>query len=247
MNLLLFGSCVSRDSMPHLEARGHRLGLYVARQSIASIGHPVSDPAFTARHLPSKFQERLYHGDLAGDALNRIRAAVVSSEAATALVWDLTDERGGILQGPHGQILTRSSDAETAGFFSDLPEAWEHAPFASLRHLSTFIDAAQAFTLAIRDLGIAHHALVLANRWAAVDDTGAATPPSFGMDAATANAALDSYYEVLEALGWSVLDPGVEAVAATHHQWGLSAFHYTDSYYQAATEVLCAHLDATGV
>ena len=247
MNLLLFGSCVSRDSMPLLEARGHRLGLYVARQSIVSIDHPVSDPSFTTRHLPSRFQERLYRGDLAGDALTRIRESLSASTGPTALVWDLTDERGGFLRGPDAQVLSRSSDGEAAGFHTERPAGWELVPFASLRHLSSFIDAAQVFTAAVNDLGIADHALVLANRWAAVDDTGAATPPSFGMDAATANAALNSYYEVLEALGWSVLDPGVEAVAATHHQWGLSAFHYTDSYYRAATEVLCAHLDATGV
>ncbi len=247
VNLLIFGSCVTRDTVPLLEAEGHRLCLYVARQSVTSIGHPVADPHFTDRHLDSPFQERMYRGDLAGNALTRIIEAQAAYEGPCALVWDLTDERGGILCDASGAVLTRTSDAAGAGFLDDVPERWNRHNFGSLQHWLMFKEAAEDFADVLHRIGLWERTLVLDNRWAQVDADGHATPQSLGLAATTANGALSTYIDLLRSLGWRIATPDIAPVADAHHRWGLTPFHYTDEFYGSIARAILSHLDGQSI
>ena len=243
MNLLVFGSCVTRDTVPLLETQGLHLELYVARQSVTSIGHPVSDERFTSQHLTSRFQDQMYRGDLLGDALERITRAARRAQGPCALVWDLTDERGGVLVDADEAVLTRTADIAGAGFLNDVPSTWTLHNFGSLQHWLMFKDAAEDLAEELRRLDLWEHTVVLDNRWAEVDVDGTPTPPSLGLGASAANEALGNYVDLLTSLGWTVVAPDAEPVADTHHQWGLTPFHYTHGFYEAAARAITGALE----
>lgn len=244
MDLIAFGSCVTRDTVPALEQHGLHLDLYVARQSVASIGHPVLDEHFTSRHLTSKFQDRNYHGDLRGDALERFARSSRRTGRHCAMVWDLTDERGGVLVGPDGAVLTRTSDITTAGFLADVPDNWSPHHFGTLHHWLMFKDAVEDLAENLRRLSLWENTVVLDNRWAEVDSEGNPTPSSMGMAATDANEALGMYVDLLRSLEWKVATPEVTPVADPGHRWGLTPFHYTPDFYTAAADALVNTLHA---
>lgn len=244
MDLVIWGSCVTRDAAEFLDPARWHLTCYVARQSVASAGHPVTDPTLTALRLPSTFQDRMYHDDLAGNALARVRAAIRDS-ADTLLVLDLIDERGGMDAHPDGAVLTRTPESVGTGAV-DLVEAegstWKRHNFGSLQHWLAFKDGAEDARRAVEDLGLWERTYVLRAHWATVDTDGEEPPPSFGLRAVTANESLDLYYDLLDSLGWRFIDPesdGSTPVADPAHKWGGTPFHYTRPYYDA----ICAGLN----
>lgn len=64
MNVLIIGSCVSRDIFNLPAAQDLQLSLYVARSSLASIFSPIPFKDTYSAHVKSPFQKRLVEWDI---------------------------------------------------------------------------------------------------------------------------------------------------------------------------------------
>ncbi|WP_131333575.1 DUF6270 domain-containing protein [Schaalia vaccimaxillae] len=234
MKQLILGSCVTRDAYEYADQSRWQIGLYIARQSLTSIGHSASIPHLDAYQFASPFQNRLFHGDLTGNAVEEIKKAVQRhGPGDAALVLDLIDERGGIYRNAAGAVFTRSSDGGAKDVYSNLPHGWELHGFGSMTHWTLYAEAAKSLKSALIELGIWDRTRVIKAQWALTDVDGNETPGSMGFTADTANEVLAGYYHLLAEGGWHMVDPGVTPIADPNQRWGLAPFHYTREYYEA--------------
>ncbi|MBE6475767.1 MAG: hypothetical protein E7Z95_09410 [Actinomyces succiniciruminis] len=225
----VFGSCVSRDTVEVLHGRGWRVGAYVARQSLLSAGSQAPAHALDLDGLDSPFVKRVHAEDLAGDRHSRLAAAAPDTDV---LLWDIVDERLGVLELPDGELLTRTTEGLTAGLYDSLVGA-RLLEFGSDEHFERWAAALPAWHAELADLALADRTLLLQTAWALEDEDGAATPTSWGMGAPEANWFSQRYYQAAaEVTGVRVLRlPDELTLAGTHHTWGPAPFHYQDAAY----------------
>lgn len=231
--VFIYGSCVSRDTFEHDDAKPYQVTTYIARQSLISAATPPREPVVPTSSLTSPFQRRMVEWD----ARSTLFAAVKkNAPRADLLVWDLFDERLGVHVHPDDTATTRTP--ETIGLLSSMPDAGapppELVPFGSPRHRKLFATALDAFTQVLHATGTYDRTVLLAPSWAARTVDGEPTPTSFGITAAVANATTPDYLALVRDAGISVVQPPAEAcVASPDHRWGLAPFHYADSVYAA--------------
>lgn len=231
---VMYGSCVTRDAFEFAPKGTFRRSAYVARQSMISIDRPAAVPALETFVLDSRFQNRLFHGDLRGDAIDRVvESAAKIAHDDLAIVVDLVDERGGIFLHPSGAVLTRTIDGHDSGAYELLDDEWTLHGFGSMKHWTLYAAAAERTKERLQEAGLFDRVRVLTVKWAERDETGADTRGSFGFFASTANEVLEGYYETLRNGGWRLIAPEAQPVADAHHKWGAAPFHYTREYYDA--------------
>lgn len=232
--VFIYGSCVSRDSLEHAGPERYTVTRYVARQSLVSAygGSARVEPGGT---ITSPFQRRMVEGDAEGNLLAVLRAHVESTDL---LLWDLTDERLGVLVAPDGAILTRSVDLISADIAPRL-DGWRHVPFGSDEHFTVWAAALDQFCADLRLLGLLNRTVLLAVPWAASTDDGGPVPRSFGVSSGEANALLERYYRAAETHGVRVERvPEDLAVAGADHRWGRAPFHYAHRTYDAIVAIM---------
>ena len=106
--ITVYGSCVARDAAREMEKRGWS----VARQSLISAGRPADVGDVDLSLLPSPFARRSFLSDMVGN----LEAQLTSVAARTdLLLWDLTDERLGVLETAPRAFLTRSDGGPLQG------------------------------------------------------------------------------------------------------------------------------------
>lgn len=238
----IVGSCVTRDAVPYFPDTWS-LHTYIARQSWASIDRPVSDPVLTEHHFASPFQDRMFHGDLAGNAIERIKEFCHAKDVTDPLVLiDLVDERSGFMQRGLDEIFTRSYETLSTDIYDRLSDDWELHTFGSIIHILHFTEGAAKLKETLEELGVFSRTRVLGVSWAEVDNHGQPTPTSLGMSAQEANEIYQVYYGILSDMGWTVVTPRIDAVAHTQHQWGLAPFHYEKNYYLSMIDAVSASL-----
>ncbi|MGZ9568254.1 DUF6270 domain-containing protein [Alcaligenes nematophilus] len=103
MNVLIIGSCVSRDIFNLPAAQDFQIPLYVARSSLASIFAPIPFRDIYSEHVKSPFQKRLIEWDITKKSLGRIKSAV-----ADVVIMDSIDERFNLATLPNGGRFTAS-------------------------------------------------------------------------------------------------------------------------------------------
>lgn len=239
----IYGSCVSRDTFEYLRPQGYALTTYVARQSLLSAYSRLDEKDLPPIRTTSAFQHRMIEGDWASSlprALARARGRV------DLLLWDLCDERLGVLRLPSGHYVTRSVDTIATGLDGRLKaEGATHLPFGSARHQHQFGTRLAHFRQRLLHLGLLDRTLVLAPDWASRCDDGSPTPPSFGLTPDRANAMFDGYHQAVEeAVGVPVLRFGADEVeAASGHQWGRAPFHYTHKVYEQMVRAIARHVE----
>ena len=130
--ITVYGSCVARDAAREMEKRGWSVERYVARQSLISAGRPADVGDVDLSLLPSPFARRSFLSDMVGN----LEAQLTSVAARTdLLLWDLTDERLGVLETAPGAFLTRSAEALTAGLYKGLAARFLELGTAEHLHL----------------------------------------------------------------------------------------------------------------
>ena len=221
----IYGSCVARDTAADL-GDGWRILQYTARQSMLSAANGASEVA-GAVVLDSPFQRRMVEADIAGDALEVLRASAVN---CSILLLDIMDERLGVYAIADGSFITKTWELEKSGILTAQTEHPQLIEFGTDEHFSLWQQAAVKVAEAIHELETP--AIVLAPPLADhdLDDE----PLDYlGRPISEWNILFARYYDALESLGLTVLHPSTElAVADKNHQWGLAPFHYAKPMYE---------------
>ena len=225
--VLIFGSCVSRDTFAFLPD-SFRLLSYVARQSAISVGAPAAGVQERLTRLPSSFQDRVVRGDVRGDFLETVERL---SPKVDLLLIDLIDERGGVVH-VNGGYVTKLAELWNAGGAAATARGRRIA-FATDDHFALWSAATHRIAERLRALDLFDRTLVLRTPWASTMPSGADVPvPSWMTRPDTANAQYVRYFAHLEALGHRIVSlPESQAQSTESHRWGPSPFHYTDEAY----------------
>jgi hypothetical protein len=236
--VLVYGSCVSRDSFEAFDPTRFVLHSYHARHSLISAFSPLAPDVVDAARLPSPFQRRMLTEDVTAAVVGRLTSP---DRPPDLVLWDLVDERLGVLELPDGGFLTVSNELLASG--ADLPDGTRHVPFGSDRHFHLWTAALSRFSDLLTAAGLSSRTVLLLAPWAARTSDGRPTPWSHGIPADRGNELYWRYDEAAAAV------PGVtalrmspaEAVGAAEHRWGPAPFHYTEDFYRlVATRFLAA-------
>lgn len=240
--VLVYGSCVARDTVEFAAADSVDLRGYVARQSLISVNDDASVHLPEALEIESKFQERMIRADFAGNLLSRLSDMAGEIDV---LLWDLADERHGVHRFADGTIVTRSIDTIRAESVAAVLEATEHIPFGSDEHFALWRAQVDTFDERLRELSLFDRTVVLDVPWALRTTEGKTTPWSMGVRAGDANKHYQRYYDYLRQTGHHMVELPAEIVLADpDHRWGLAPFHYTPEVYR---EVLWQLREVHGV
>lgn len=227
LRITIVGSCVSRDTVEARDPQSYALVRYMARNSTISVdtnarGHLPEDLA-----MDSPFQQRQLELDAEGD----LRQVLTYLEPETdLLLWDLCDERHGVVRYPDGSYLTRSIDILGNEALKTCLEDGEAIAFGSDQHFHRWQLAADRFVGFLREEKLLSRTLVLAVDWAERTTQGKTTPWSMGTKPREANLLYARYYDHLRSLGLPLVVVD-EPLADPDHRWGLAAFHYTPEVY----------------
>lgn len=242
VRVVVYGSCVARDTIDLAAAAFTEVPTYVARQSLLSAGSDASAQFPRDAPIDSAFQKRQMASDFAGNLDEQLRSIPADVDV---LLWDLTDERHGVHVFDDGTVVTRSIDLVNAPQALAAVDGTRHIPFGTDEHFETWTGKADAFVARLKELHLFERTVVLQVPWALVTKDGNPTPWSMGVSAGDANEAYRRYYQHLHDLGFAVLELQPLAVLADpDHRWGLAPFHYTPDVYR---EIIRRLTDEHGV
>lgn len=221
-NIMIYGSCVSRDAYETI-ADDHNLLSYVARQSVIS-GMSAPTNLLTGGELSSGFQNRMLAGDLASNLLPTIRRHAGNIDL---LLIDLTDERLGVHQLPDGSFVTRSTELVTSKRLDQLERDPSLIRIGSERHLHFWSRAAKRFYAGLDVLGLRQKTLIVNTPWAHETFSGASVDEFRQVPTDQMNMYFNAYADVIRSLGYNVVDmPPALAVSTANHRWGAAPYHY---------------------
>lgn len=228
--VLVYGSCVARDTLEFAASGSVELKGYVARQSL------ISADSDALPHLPeqlsvsSKFQERMIRADFEGGLFARLETLAPDIDV---LLWDLADERHGVYRFSDGAVVTRSIDNIRMPELDERFAEAEHIPFGTAEHFAIWRDRLAAFEERLRSLGLFDRTVVLQVPWAVLTTEGKPSPWSMGVRAKDANQRYEPYYDLVRDRGFRMVQLPQEVVLADpQHRWGLAPFHYTPAVYR---------------
>ncbi|MDN5685481.1 MAG: DUF6270 domain-containing protein [Brachybacterium sp.] len=238
LRISVYGSCVARDSVALSGGEQSAVTAYIARQSLLSAGSDVSARYPEEASTAHRFRWRMLRADFAGDLANRLADAAPGTDV---LLWDLADERGGVMEFDDGGIVTRTFDLLSEPEVWPSAESGRHIAFGTDEHFALWAPRAQEFVAQLKELDLFDRTRVLRIPWALVTVDGEPAPGSLGNSPAEANALYERYYEHLESLGLDCLsvDPEI-LVADPNHRWGLAPFHYTQAVYDSVMDQVFA-------
>ncbi|WP_413316668.1 DUF6270 domain-containing protein [Agrococcus sp. 1P02AA] len=227
--VLVYGSCVARDTIEFAPRDSVDLRGYIARQSLLSAGSDASSHLPVDLGIASKFQERMIRADFAGTLHDRLDQ---HADDIDVLLWDLADERHGVHRFADGTFVTRSIDTIRAERVAQLLDEAEHLPFGSDEHFELWSERARQMHAMLSERGLLERTAVLQVPWAIRTTEGKPTPWSMGVRAADANERYLRYYDALRQQGFPMVELSVNDVLADpSHRWGLAPFHYMPAVY----------------
>ncbi|GAB3075645.1 DUF6270 domain-containing protein [Pedococcus soli] len=235
LRVLVVGSCVSRDTFEFLRPEYFTLRGYVARQSLVSGFGPAGEPHFDLSGLPSAFQRRM----LEGDARSSLPSVVAElADEVDLVLWDLVDERLGLLDHEDGTVSTDSVELRQAQLDGQAPTEPSGPAFGSPEHLARFTAVLPRWRALLEEHGLRSRTVLLAPPWATTTTTDEPTPASFGLEADRANELTRRYLDAVAAeVPVPVLGRDLTEVRGrADHQWGKAPFHYDDRTYLALAE-----------
>lgn len=228
--VLVYGSCVARDTIEFAAPGSVDLQGYVARQSLISVDSDASEHLPAAMTVSSKFQERMIRADFSGGLLERVRSMAPDLDV---VLWDLADERHGVYRFSDDTVATRSIDTMRIPELEERFAAAELLPFGTTEHFAIWREHVWNFAEQLRSLGLFDRTVVLEVPWAVLTTEGKPSPWSMGVRAKDANARYAPYYALLRERGFRVISLPEEVVLADpNHRWGLAPFHYTPTVYR---------------
>jgi hypothetical protein len=240
--VVIYGSCVSRDTFDFLDQGAFQLARYIARQSlISAYAQPTPLDESDIENLTSEFQKRTIRDDFRASLDEDLQTFGADADL---LLWDLTDERFGVWDLGGGRYVTRSVELVTSGLDAHLRETGTLVEFGSRRHLALWEDALRDFASSVRRAGLRRPPILLAPRWAEHDERGAPVRSVLGPDTRTANRTMRKYLRRAGSIQ-TVTVPSSMVAAGSNHRWGPAPYHYTDEVYEEISRGIMASLRPT--
>lgn len=232
LNVLIFGSCVSRDIFNFDTTDQVRLVDYYARSSLASAFCPLTREENLSHRIVSPFQRRIVKADL--DRSFREQLACLDFDV---LLIDFIDERFDLFVTDDGHVITLSNELLSTGF---APASERGTVIRS--GSEPFFDLWQAGWKSFMDTLDRHgqRGKVKINQvfWSTETSSKDAFFPGYSARGIVeANRFLSRLYERTRCdlpNGQFLAFPASCFIACEKHRWGISPFHYVDSYYQDA-------------
>ena len=235
-NILIFGSCVSRDILNFDTEEHITLVDYYARSSFASAFHPKIILDSYSNHLASAFQRRIVHADLVKDF-----SYALTNLSFDNLLIDLIDERFDLFVFHSGQICTLSNELIASGF-EYKHDLGRKVKSGSEEFFLLWEQGWIRFVQILQELGKLDTIRINKVYWAEKTMEGMDFLPHYSaQQIKEANQFLDRLYTRIS------LDlPDSQflhfekslMLGTTEHRWGLSPFHYIDDYYMQAAKYL---------
>lgn len=239
--VLIYGSCVARDSYDHLDGDAFRLDRYVARQSlISAYAAPTALDEGDLDSLSSDFQRRTLRDDFAGSLHDDL---ATFGAGADLLLWDLTDERYGVWDLGGGRFVTRSVELVASGLDARLQATARLVRFGSRQHLTLWTQALRSFEASVRRAGLRRPPILIAPPWAEHDEHGVPVRSVLAPEPRAANRMMQKYVRRAGRVPTISL-PGTSVSASSAHRWGPAPYHYTDDVYEEVCRGIVAALDA---
>ena len=217
--IFIYGSCVTRDGVDWWPEFGFELDGYVARQSlISSQSHiDVQSVNFKFESIPSSFARRMAKGDVAGNLVSQI-----GNLSPDVIVWDLCDERSGVIQLPSNGFITGNV------VYKSRPIAGRQISMGTDEHFELWKTALDQFLRSVTGIRV----IVNATPWAVVTDKG--TPVNGDASRAESyNLLIEPYLAEIEKRGLEIIRVDQsKAIARSDHKWGEAPFHYVDGTYR---------------
>ncbi|WGV19202.1 DUF6270 domain-containing protein [Pseudomonas putida] len=238
-NLMIYGSCVSRDIFNLEESRTFKLSDYFARSSMASLCSPPYQNEEALNRIPSAFRRRM----VAYDFSKQLLTETEKLNDADVILIDLIDERFDLVVLPSGHIITNSSELTESGLLADsCVDGYELIKHGSKKRRELWLQGMQKLLDLLESHGKLDAVIINKVYWASHFEhpTDAQFPVSF---AATekANQELDWMYNELEKRlekhQFLQFSPDI-MTADEKHRWGISPFHYSERYYKEALALL---------
>jgi hypothetical protein len=227
-NILIFGSCVTRDIF-RLYPDDFQVIDYFARSSIVSLNsRPLNDFSLEDIKLSSDFQKRMVIRDFLKEffpALKKIKFDY--------LLIDFADERFNVLTSGES-IITKSNELINSGFLENKQDTFQEISRLSLNQV-LWQDACNYFIKRIIDVVNPNRIVLVKVKLAETYRNKDGQVQSFDREKdqiKSYNALLESYYSYFESqcTGCNIVEE--EVLADEMHKWGLSPYHYTGDWYR---------------
>lgn len=227
--VVIYGSCVSRDTFDFLDRNHFQLDRYIARQSLISAyaeATPLNE--MDIEPLSSDFQKRTIRDDFRSSLHQDL---LTFGHNADVVLWDLTDERYGVWDLGGGQYITRSIELFASGIDQRLMKTARLVPFGSADHLQLWTDALGKFSNSILSADLRLAPILINPPWATFDQRGRLVRGTHGLHPRSANQMFRVYARRAAGISthtissrWPLTNSG--------HQWGRAPYHYTDRTYR---------------
>jgi hypothetical protein len=234
-NLIIYGSCVSRDIFNLEETSDFSLLEYYARSSMASLCSVAYMNEEALQRIPSAFRRRM----VAYDFSKAIFSENNQFDSSDIILIDLIDERFDLVALPSGQIITLSNELTESGLLEDSAIAgFRIIPQGSMERRKLWFQGMQKLFAFLRERNKLDRVIINKVFWSSKFDKDSET--SFPVARAfidKANAELDWMYDALShelPEHQFISFPPSLLTADEQHRWGVSPFHYSEGYYVEA-------------
>ena len=198
---------------------------YIGRQSLISGMNGPTDGVTPSTITSGHRIERVVLEDIQASLMDRIRPYAASADL---LIWDISDERFGVVAADDSTYVTRSPQYKK----SPIALRGDSAviPFGTDEHFALWQQASKEFISFLDGVGLLEKTVVLNLPWSSVDESGVDITLPYGLSSKEANHHFDRYYQHLRDLGVEVLTE-VETISASDHRFGPAPFNFHDSVY----------------
>lgn len=234
-NLIIYGSCVSRDIFNLEESRAFKLTDYFARSSMASLCSAAYTNDDALDRISSPFRRRMVSYDFSKQLLNQPEIF----KKADLILIDLIDERFDLVALPSGHIITNSSELAESNLLADSSvKGYQIIKHGSPEHRDLWIQGMQRLFAFLEEHKKLENVIINKVYWAShFEETSSTEFPVSLSTVEKANKELEWMYEQLEkklTKNQFLHYPSHILTADEHHRWGVSPFHYCKQYYKEA-------------
>lgn len=231
VRVLIYGSCISRDSLELAPQQGIQLAGYSARSSLVSaFARRPTNLSGSSAHVRSSFQRRMLEAD-AQKSLPR----VLRSLPFDLLLVDIIDERFNVLAKGE-ERLTDSPALRESDFVASKAAAWRRIDSGSDEHFEGWVNALDRMLNVVASLPRPAPVAFLDAGWA-TSIAGTGMDQGLSHAGRTPDAANELYARYREYFcskipeGQVIRPPANVTVSDPDHKWGLAPFHYAQGFY----------------